>query len=129
MAQEEAKAAQSPEPEPVRKEVSGPAYEVKFIAVGYENLVFVLHIPLEQTLTLGRNSKADLVLNPEDRRLSSVHCRVRCMQGVMNVWDADSQNGTFVNGVPIKQIGMATLQNGDLLRVGGYEYRVFISSK
>ena len=44
----------------------------------------------------------------------------------MNVWDADSQNGTFVNGVPIKQIGMATVQNNDLLRVGGYEYRIFI---
>lgn len=105
---------------------AGPCYEVKFIAVGYENIVFVLHIPEEKTLTVGRNSKADLVLNSEDRKLSSIHFRVRCMQGVMNVWDADSQNGTFVNGVPIKQIGMATVQNNDLLRVGGYEYRIFI---
>lgn len=121
---EAAMAAESVPEEP--KPPAGPCYEVKFIAVGYENIVFVLHIPEEKTLTVGRNSKADLVLNSEDRRLSSVHFRARCMQGVMNVWDADSQNGTFVNGVPIKQIGMATVQNNDLLRVGGYEYRIFI---
>ncbi|MCM1224527.1 MAG: FHA domain-containing protein [Lachnospiraceae bacterium] len=136
-AQAQAQAAASqpvpaePVPEPVvpeKKEFTGPAYEVKFIAVGYDNIVFTLRIPVDKTVTIGRNSRADLVLNPEDRRLSSVHFRVRCMQGVMNVWDAESQNGTFVNGVPIKQIGMATVQNGDLLRVGGYEYRVFLSS-
>ena len=125
---EAAMAAESvPEdPKPQEAVPAGPCYEVKFVAVGYENIVFTLHIPEEKTLTVGRNSKADLVLNSEDRKLSSVHFRARCMQDVMNVWDADSQNGTFVNGVPIKQIGMATVQNNDLLRVGGYEYRIFI---
>ena len=125
---EAAMAAESVPEEPKAQEVppAGPCYEVKFVAVGYENIVFVLHIPEDKTLTVGRNAKADLVLNSEDRKLSSVHFRARCMQGVMNVWDADSQNGTFVNGVPIKQIGMATVQNNDLLRVGGYEYRIFI---
>ena len=125
---EAAAAAESvPEdPKPQEAVPAGPCYEVKFVAVGYENIVFTLHIPEEKTLTVGRNSKADLVLNSEDRKLSSVHFRARCMQDVMNVWDADSQNGTFVNGVPIKQIGMATVQNNDLLRVGGYEYRIFI---
>lgn len=130
-AQKEASMASEAVPEEAKAQAggskpAGPCYEVKFIAVGYENIVFILHIPEEKTLTVGRNSKADLVLNGEDRRLSSIHFRVRCMQGVMNVWDADSQNGTFVNGVPIKQIGMATVQNNDLLRVGGYEYRIFI---
>lgn len=104
-----------------------PQYEVKFVAIGHEETVFVLRIPENKMLTIGRNSKADLVLNPEDRRLSSIHCRVRCMQNAMNVWDMNSQNGTFVNGVPIRQIGMATVQNGDSIRMGSYEYRVYIN--
>lgn len=105
------------------------SYEVQFIAIGHEGIVFTLHIPEGKTLTLGRNKKADLVLNPEDRHLSSVQCKVHCMQNVMNVWDMNSQNGTFVNGVPIRKIGMATVQNGDVMRMGSYEYRIMITKK
>lgn len=101
-------------------------YQVKFVAVGYENITYTLLLPEEKTVTIGRNQKADFVLNRDDRQLSSVHCKARCMKGVMNVWDMESRNGTFVNGVPIKQIGMATVQNGDVIRMGGYEYRVSI---
>lgn len=105
----------------------GFAYQVKFAAIGYENIVFILSIPEEKMLTIGRDDKADLVLNPSDRNLSSVHCRVRCMKDKMNVWDMDSQTGTFVNGVSVRQIGMATVKDKDIIRMGSYEYRVFIS--
>jgi len=109
--------------------VPEPYYEVKFTAIDHENIVFVLNIPEEKTVTIGRNKKADLVLNPEDKHLSSVQCRVHCMQNAMNVWDMNSQNGTFVNGVPIRQIGMATVQNNDVIRMGSYEYRINIMKR
>lgn len=121
----------APEPEMTALESNAaayaPQYEVKLIAIDHEDTVFVLRIPEDKLLTIGRNSKADLVLNPEDRHLSSIHCRVRCMQNAMHIWDMNSQNGTFVNGVPIRQIGMATVQNGDSIRMGSYEYRVYIN--
>lgn len=104
-------------------------YEVKFTAINHENIVFVLDIPEGKTVTIGRNKKADLVLNPEDKHLSSVQCKVYCMQNAINVWDMNSQNGTYVNGVPIKQIGMATVQNSDVIRMGSYEYRINIMKK
>lgn len=107
----------------------GAYYKVKFTAIDHENIVFTLNIPEEKAVTVGRNNKADLVLNPEDKHLSSVQCRVLCRQNAMNVWDMNSQNGTFVNGVPIKQIGMATVQNNDVIRMGSYEYRVNIMKK
>lgn len=108
---------------------TGPYYEVKFTAIDHENIVFALNIPEEKAVTIGRNKKADLVLNAEDKHLSSVQCKVCCMQNAMNVWDMNSQNGTFVNGVPIRQIGMATVQNNDVIRMGSYEYRVNIMKR
>ena len=107
----------------------GPYYEVKFTAINHEDVVFTLNVPEEKTVTIGRNKKADLVLNAEDKHLSSVQCKVCCMQNAMNVWDMNSQNGTFVNGVPIRQIGMATVQNNDVIRMGSYEYRVNIMKR
>lgn len=102
-------------------------YEVKFVAIDHEEIVITLKIPEGKAVTIGRNNKADMVFNPRDRHLSSVQCRLCCKQGTMNVWDMDSRNDTFVNGVPIHDMGMATVQNGDVMRLGSYEYRVFLT--
>lgn len=123
---EEEKKAKQADMTQFRTPAPGPYYEVKFTAIDHENVTFTLNIPEEKQVTIGRNKKADLVLNPEDKHLSSVQCKVCCIQNAMNVWDMNSQNGTFVNGVPIRQIGMATVQNNDILRMGSYEYRVNI---
>lgn len=123
---EEEKKAKQADMTQFRTPAPGPYYEVKFTAIDHENVTFTLNIPEEKQVTIGRNKKADLVLNPEDKHLSSIQCRVCCIQNAMNVWDMNSQNGTFVNGVPIRQIGMATVQNNDILRMGSYEYRVNI---
>lgn len=123
---EEEKKAKQADMTQFRTPAPGPYYEVKFTAIDHENVAFILNIPEEKPVTIGRNKKADLVLNPEDKHLSSVQCKVCCIQNAMNVWDMNSQNGTFVNGVPIRQIGMATVQNNDILRMGSYEYRVNI---
>lgn len=102
-------------------------YEVKFVAIDHEEIVITLKIPEGKAVTIGRNNKADMVFNPGDRHLSSVQCRLCCKQGAMNVWDMDSRNDTFVNGVPIHDMGMATVRNGDVMRLGSYEYRVFLT--
>lgn len=108
---------------------AGVWYEVRFVAIDHEDIVFTLKLQEGKAVTIGRNNKADMVFNPNDRHLSSVQCRLCCRQGAMNVWDMDSRNDTFVNGVPIHKIGMATVQNGDVMRLGSYEYRVLITRK
>ena len=108
---------------------AGVWYEVRFVAIDHEDIVFTLKLQEGKAVTIGRNNKADMVFNPNDRHLSSVQCRLCCRQGAMNVWDMDSRNDTFVNGVPIHKIGMATVQNGDVMRLGSYEYRVFLTRK
>lgn len=104
-------------------------YEIHLTAIGYYNIVHTLRLPEDRELTVGRSAKADLVLDAEDQRLSSIHCSLRCNAGVLTVKDLGSTNGTFVNGVPIQQMGMTIVQNGHTLRMGSYEYRVDIQER
>ena len=75
---------------------------------------------------MGRTAKADIILDAEDRRLSGCHCSVICTGGVLTVKDLASTNGTFVNGVPIRQLGPTLVPSGATIRMGSYEYRVEI---
>lgn len=110
----------------VTVEINHIDYELRFTAIGDANISYTLQVPEGKVMTLGRDNRADLILNPEDRRLSGVHCKIRCKDNVMNIWDNNSKNGTFVNGVPIMQMGLATVRNGQSVRLGSYEYRVTI---
>ena len=100
------------------------AYELKMFAIGYPDIKFRIVIERGKEMTLGRNDKADVILNPEDKKLSSVHCKVRWENEKLYVWDMDSTNGTFVNGVPIHALGRVAVHDGETIRMGSYEYRI-----
>lgn len=99
-------------------------HPVDFAAIGYAEVNFSLELEENRIYTLGRNSRAELILNPEDKKLSGIHCKVRWRNGALDIWDTESTNGTFVNGVSIRKLGMATVENGQTVRLGSYEYRV-----
>ncbi len=74
------------------------------------------------TLVIGRNTdKADLAF-PEDNRLSGIHCTIRYSSGHLFITDMNSTNGTFVNGIPIKQ--EYRLEKGDIILLGSTQLRV-----
>lgn len=110
-------------PEP---EAAAPVHRIGMAAIGYESVRFSLEVEEDRIYTLGRSEKADRILNPADRKLSAIHCRIRWRNGALDVWDADSTNGTYVNGVPVRSLGMATVENDQTLRLGSYEYRVIL---
>jgi DNA-binding NtrC family response regulator len=56
-----------------------------------------------------------LVLEVDDPRMSGVHAHLRRLPAGWALEDADSKNGTQVNGRGIKQV---TLRDGDLVEVG-----------
>lgn len=67
------------------------------------------------TVTIGRSADNTIVLN--DVAVSGVHSKiVRTEAGTYAVHDAQSTNGTFVNG---KEARVVDLRHGDTLRVGG----------
>lgn len=101
-------------------------YQICLDAIGYPNIrhQFVLRDGQEETV--GRTAKASILLDAEDRRLSSCHCSLVCTGGALTARDLDSTNGTFVNGIPIRQLGPTLVPSGATIRIGSYEYRVDI---
>lgn len=110
--------------ESVPKGVSAPTVHVRFTAIGPKKLQIDLQIPKNQELTLGRDQRADIVLNAKDPKLSGRHCRIICQEKALRVWDADSKNGTSVDGVPLQANVSAVLHEGQILWVGDYQYRI-----
>lgn len=72
-------------------------------------------------LSLGRSSENDIHLM--DPVLSRHHCKVRFYDGVLEIEDLDSANGTQVNGKDVKK---SRLNNGDTVSIGDTTLRVSI---
>jgi type VI secretion system FHA domain protein len=79
--------------------------------------------------SIGRAGDNDWILPDPDRYLSSRHARVDFRAGTYFVVDTSS-NGTYVNGakVPLGKFHDYALQDGDSLRLGGYELIVSIDA-
>ena len=66
-------------------------------------------------VTLGRRPEADVCL-PWDPGISRLHAELIHRAGEWVIADDGSQNGTFVNGLPVE--GRRRLRDGDLITVG-----------
>jgi pSer/pThr/pTyr-binding forkhead associated (FHA) protein len=75
--------------------------------------------PLRAQTSIGRE-KADIVL--DDSEVSARHAVLRLLNGALEVSDAGSSNGTFVNGSKIS--ASHTLKKGDVVRVGQTAFEV-----
>lgn len=69
--------------------------------------------PVAGVLSIGRNSSNSICL--EDTTVSPVHCRISCDNERSLLVDLDSDSGTFVNGIPVKQ---RVLAPGDQIAIG-----------
>jgi transcriptional regulator with GAF, ATPase, and Fis domain len=70
--------------------------------------------------TIGRDPASALCLSEES--VSRKHCAIQADGDLYRVIDFDSSNGTFVNGVPVRN---KVLQHGDRIRLG-YTELVFL---
>jgi pSer/pThr/pTyr-binding forkhead associated (FHA) protein len=72
------------------------------------------NFPLEKTvINIGRHSDNDLVI--DDKYVSRHHAQLRAINQHFVIFDLGSTGGILLNGKPISQ---ATLQAGDVLRIG-----------
>jgi diguanylate cyclase (GGDEF)-like protein len=65
-------------------------------------------------IVIGRAAEADIRL--DDDGVSRAHCKLRVRDGVVEVEDLGSRNGTFCNGARIAAV--QTLHEGDKLQIG-----------
>jgi HD-GYP domain-containing protein (c-di-GMP phosphodiesterase class II) len=66
-----------------------------------------------QSIIAGRTAQCDVQI--DDPSVSRRHCQIAFTDGVLQIKDLDSANGTFVNERPVKE---ASARPGDLLRLG-----------
>jgi serine protease Do len=76
-------------------------------------------IPVRGELSIGREN-ADLTV--DDDQASRRHAVVRSVDGAVEVLDAGSSNGTFVNGQRVD--GPRQLRDGDVIKIGNTELTV-----
>ena len=71
------------------------------------------NLPFNQDLTIGRSSKANVIIN--DERMSSLHLKVNFLIDRITITDLKSSNGTYLNGIRIEQ---SDLHIGDQVKFG-----------
>jgi len=64
-------------------------------------------------LTIGRDADNGLCLS--EAAVSRKHCAVQSNKGIYKLIDLNSRNGTFVNGIPVRE---KILQHGNTIRLG-----------
>ena len=109
-----------PRPTPTIAEADARGYQVVITAGQQVGKAVLLH----DGLTIGRNPRLAflVLLDPE---VSSLHARIARDGGPPILIDANSTNGTFVNG---ERITNRPLQAGDEIAIGGVRLRVEVTS-
>jgi pSer/pThr/pTyr-binding forkhead associated (FHA) protein len=79
----------------------------------------VFRIPPGSVKTIGRSTGAEFMLDAP--LVSRLHCQLWATDEAIQVKDLDSTNGTYVNG---KRVASATVQAGDVLRIGRVELKI-----
>ncbi len=79
-------------------------------------------IPLEAyEVTFGRSKKADIFV--DDERLSRVHCKIARVGMGYRLFDLESRNGTFVNGMRVLEHPLSSF---DEIQIGGTKIKFLI---
>lgn len=89
----------------------GSRLALRFISGKYQGGEFP--IGEGQEIIIGRSSELDMVLVEE--MVSRRHARIHLQDGIINIEDLGSTNGTFVNGEKIQK---GTLREGDRILIG-----------
>ena len=97
---------------------------VTAIAIMHSKVAADFYLTPNMQTTFGRNSKADVVLNANDTKLSSCHGCFLWDGKKLFVQDKNSTNGTAVNGERCTKTGWLQLEDGAVLTAGLYEYRI-----
>lgn len=103
-----------------------PAQRLLNVSVlGVSNTQFRMEFQMykSQSVTLGRNRNASVILNANDARLSGQHMELEWDGEDVYIRDKKSTNGTHVNGTPMKPEAWFPLNSGDIVRAGANDYQ------
>lgn len=97
---------------------------VSAVAIMHPEVSTDFYLTPNMETTFGRNSNVDIILNQNDKKLSSCHGCFLWNGKILLVQDRNSTNGTAVNGEVCPKNVWLRLENGAVLTAGKYEYRI-----
>lgn len=116
----------APEEAPSYPKTAPAAVTVRLTMVSHENVTVSFPLPSHSQQILGRDDRADIILNAQDYQLSGKHCMVEWDDSYLYLQDLGSTNGTVLNGIPLKPNTWNRLNNGATLTLGSFQYQVTI---
>ncbi|MCS6881663.1 MAG: FHA domain-containing protein [Oscillochloridaceae bacterium] len=90
------------------------------VSAGQTGIPVGKSFPLAPITIIGRSTEADISLN--DTFLSAEHARLEWHDGVWQLEDLHSTNGTYLNGFEVRSRTEA--HDGDIIRVGRVELKL-----
>lgn len=125
------KPASKPAPTPAAPAapIQDPGCKVRLVPEDHPDSAVEFFLQTNRGMTLGRTSRADIVLNELDTALSGVHMELQWDSRVLHMRDCNSTNGTRVNGVPVKPGVWVRLENGMVVEAGAARYQVYARKK
>lgn len=78
--------------------------------------------PVDKPTVIGRSSQSEVQLT--DQTISRRHCMLSVRAGTWLITDLGSRHGTYLNGIALVAEQPTSVQEGDLLRLGPWTFRV-----
>lgn len=100
--------------------------KVRLVPEGHTLAAAVVAIQPNETVTLGRNSKAQYVLNETDTALSGLHFELQWDSRTLYLRDRRSTNGTALNGVPLRPEQWTRVENKAVIQAGSVRYTLML---
>lgn len=117
------------EPDPVfdlDHRMTTPACRVQLVPEDHPQGALAVTIQANDSVTLGRNNKAQIILNESDTALSGLHLELQWDSRALYLRDRHSTNGTALNGVPLRPDQWTRLENKAVIQAGSVKYTLII---
>ena len=125
---EPAKPARRPDM-PAPKPYTTPGCRVRLVPENHPEGFTEFTIGVNESVTLGRSSKSDIVLNETDQALSGLHFELQWDSRTLYLRDRRSTNGTALNGVPLRPEFWTRVEKKAVIQAGSTRYTVLAEKK
>ena len=114
---------------PMVKADATPGCRVRLVPENHPEGVTEFTIGVNESVTLGRSQKSDIVLNETDRALSGLHFELQWDSRTLYLRDRKSTNGTALNGVPLRPEFWMRVEKKAVIQAGSTRYTVLVEKK
>lgn len=97
---------------------------VQMIVKSHQDVSISFVLAPHKQQVLGRDDRADIIVNADDYQLSGKHCLVEWDGNYLYIQDMGSTNGTVLNGISLKPDAWSRLNTGSILHMGSFDYQV-----